>query len=73
MPKIQAKIQGKKVVSYNSSLQAQSAAYSTNPAWCLLDYLTNTRYGKGLTTSEIDLQSFYDASQICVTQVTPYF
>ena len=72
MPKIQAKIQGKKVVSYNSSLQAQSAAYSTNPAWCLLDYLTNTRYGKGLTTSEIDLQSFYDASQICVTQVTPY-
>jgi predicted phage tail protein len=29
----------------------------TNPAWCLLDYLTNTRYGKGLTTSEIDLQS----------------
>ena len=72
MPKIQAKIQGKKVVSYNSSLQAQSAAYSTNPAWCLLDYLTNTRYGKGLTTSEIDLQSFYDASQVCVTQVTPY-
>ena len=72
MPKVQAKIQGKKVVSYNSSLQAQSAAYSTNPAWCLLDYLTNTRYGKGLTTSEIDLQSFYDASQVCVTQVTPY-
>jgi len=72
LPKIQAKIQGKKVVAYNSSLQAQSPAYSTNPAWCLLDYLTNTRYGKGLTTSEIDLQSFYDASQVCETQVTPY-
>ena len=72
LPKIQAKIQGKKVVAYNSSLQAQSPAYSTNPAWCLLDYLTNTRYGKGLTTSEIDLQSFYDSSQICETQVTPY-
>ena len=72
LPKIQAKIQGKKVVAYNSGLSAQSPAYSTNPAWCLLDYLTNTRYGKGLTTSEIDLQSFYDASQVCVTQVTPY-
>jgi hypothetical protein len=72
IPKVQAKIQGKKVVAYNSSLQAQSPAYSTNPAWCLLDYLTNARYGKGIAISEINLQSFYDASQVCVTQVTPY-
>ena len=72
IPKIQAKIQGKKVVAYNSSLVAQSAAYSTNPAWCLLDYLTDARYGKGLSVNDIDLQSFYDASQVCVTQVTPY-
>ena len=72
IPKVQAKIQGKKVVSYNASLVAQSPAYSTNPAWCLLDYLTNTRYGKGLSISEMDLQSFYDASQVCETQVTPY-
>ena len=72
VPKVQAKIQGKKVVTYNSSLVAQSASYSTNPSWCLLDYLTNARYGKGLTTSEIDLQSFYDASQTCITQVAPY-
>ena len=72
MPKVQAKVQGKKVVAYNSSLVAQTASYSTNPSWCILDYLTNARYGKGLSTSEIDLQSFYDASLICVTQVTPY-
>ncbi len=72
VPKVQAKIQGKKVVAYNSGLVAQTAAYSTNPAWCLLDYLTNATYGKGLTVSEIDLQSFYDASQVCETQVTPY-
>jgi len=52
IPKVQAKIQGKKVVAYNSSLQAQSPAYSTNPAWCLLDYLTNARYGKGLATTK---------------------
>src|SRR6056300_1746760 len=72
IPKVQAKIQGKKVKTYNASLVEQSPSYQTNPAWCLLDYLTNTRYGKGLTTDEIDLQSFYDASLVCETQVTPY-
>ena len=72
LPKVQAKIKGKKVVFYNSSLAAQTAAFKTNPAWCLLDYLTNSRYGKGLSTSEIDLQSFYDASVVAETQVTPY-
>jgi len=72
VPKVQAKIQGKKVKTYNASLVEQSASYQTNPAWCLLDYLTNTRYGKGLSVNEIDLQSFYDASLVCETQVTPY-
>jgi predicted phage tail protein len=72
LPKIQARIKGKKVKTYNASLVEQSASYSTNPAWCILDYLTDTRYGKGLSTSEIDLQSFYDASQVCETQVEPY-
>ena len=72
IPKVQAKIKGKKVVSYNSSLVAQTSAHSTNPAWCLLDYLTNERYGKGIAISEIDLQSFYDASVVCETQVEPY-
>ena len=72
IPKVQAKIQGKKVKTYNASLVEQTATYETNPAWCLLDYLTNDRYGKGLAVTEIDLQSFYDASVICETQVTPY-
>ena len=72
IPKIQAVVQGKKVISYNSSLVAQTASFSSNPAWCLLDYLTNARYGKGLSTSDIDLQSFYDASVVATTQVEPY-
>jgi len=72
IPKVQAKIKGRKVKTYNSSLVEQSASYQTNPSWCLLDYLTNARYGKGLSINEIDLQSFYDASQVCETQVTPY-
>ena len=72
IPKVQAKIKGKKVVTLASNLSEQTASFSTNPAFCLLDYLRNERYGKGIATSEIDLQSFYDASQVCVTQVTPY-
>jgi hypothetical protein len=55
-------------VSYTS----QSPAYSSNPAWCLLDYLTNTRYGKGINISNIDIPSFYTASTVCSTQITPY-
>ena len=72
IPKVQAKIKGKKVVTLASNLSEQTASFSTNPAFCLLDYLRNERYGKGLATSDIDLQSFYDASVVCATQVTPY-
>jgi len=72
IPKVQAIVQGKKVVAYNSSSVAQTAAHSDNPAWCLLDYLTNTRYGKGLAIGDIDIPSFYTASGVCDTDVTPY-
>jgi len=72
IPKVQAVVQGKKVVSYDVSSVAQAAAYSDNPAWCLLDYLTNARYGKGLAISDINIPSFYTASGVCDTNVTPY-
>ena len=72
IPVVQAKVKGKKVVTLASDLSEQTASFSTNPAFCLLDYLTNERYGKGIATSSLDLQSFYDASQVAVTQVTPY-
>ena len=72
IPKVQSIVQGKKVVAYNSSSVAQTAAYSDNPSWCLLDYLTNERYGKGLAIANIDIPSFYTASGICDTDVTAY-
>ena len=72
IPLVQAKVKGKKVVTLASNLSEQTASFSTNPAFCLLDYLRNERYGKGIATANIDLQSFYDASQVCVTQVTPF-
>ena len=39
--------------------------YSNNPARVLLDYLTNSSYGKGLSLNFIDLKSFYNAKLIC--------
>ena len=72
IPKVQAKVQGKKIVTLNSSLVESSATFSANPAFCLLDYLRNERYGKGIATADIDLQSFRDASVVCDTQVTPF-
>ena len=72
IPKIQAVVQGRKVVTLAANLSEQTASFSSNPAFCLLDYLRNERYGKGIATANIDLQSFYDASQVAVTQVTPY-
>ncbi|BAQ91390.1 phage tail protein [uncultured Mediterranean phage uvMED] len=72
IPKVQAVVQGRKVVTLAANLSEQTASFSSNPAFCLLDYLRNERYGKGIATADIDLQSFYDASQVCVTQVTPY-
>jgi len=72
VPKVQSIVQGKKVVAYNSSSVAQTAAHSDNPAWCLLDYLTNARYGKGLAIGNINIPSFYTASGVCDTDVTAY-
>jgi hypothetical protein len=72
IPKVQAVVQGRKVVTLAANLSEQTASFSSNPAFCLLDYLRNERYGKGIATADIDLQSFYDASQVAVTQVTPY-
>ena len=72
VPQVQAKVQGKKIVTLASNLTEQTASFNTNPAFCLLDYLRNERYGKGIATANLDLQSFFDASVVCATQVTPF-
>lgn len=38
-----------------------TTGYSNNPVDCLLDYLRNTTYGKGLADTQIDWHSFYTA------------
>jgi len=68
IPEIQCVIRGRKVFDPRD----QTTAYSTNPALCLRDYLTNTRYGKGLPASAIDDTMFGDAADDCDELVTQY-
>jgi hypothetical protein len=72
IPNIKVKVQGKKVSTFDSGGNETTGVYSTNPVWCLLDFLRNERYGKGISDSDLDISSFYAASQIAETQVTPY-
>ena len=72
IPNIQAIIQGRKISTFDSSSNETTGQFSTNPAFCLLDYLRNERFGKGIPIGDIDIPSFYTASQVAVTQVTPF-
>mgnify|MGYP003640194624 CR=1 FL=1 len=60
MPKIEFELTGKALTDNTGS-----SVSSTDPAWILYDYLTNTRYGAGISTSLIDTASFSSASTIC--------
>ena len=85
LPEVKVVLKGKKI--YDPRLDstkggsgshrqdtASTWTYSPNSALCLLDYLRNTRYGKGLPNSsfETNYDSFKTSANICETQVTPY-
>jgi hypothetical protein len=85
IPDITAVVKGKKIydprldstVSGGSgshrSDDSSTWAWSDNPSLCIRDYLTNNRYGKGLSESSIDTASFIEAADDCDSfTVTPY-
>ena len=48
--------------------------YSDNPALTFLDYITNNEYGKGLTTSQINMTTISAAATACEVEVDqPYY
>ena len=65
-PQITAKVKGRKILDTRSGL----TELSSNPAMCLRDYLTNARYGKGISESRIDEQAFITAADFCDEGVT---
>jgi len=70
IPNISAYIRGKKVFDPRTS----TTAYSANSALCIRDFLTNTRYGLGANSTEINDTVFSSAANSCdevVTLATP--
>ena len=66
IPNITALVRGKRVYDPRTA----TTAYSTNPALCIRDYLTNNRYGKGLAAGSIDDSSISSAANFYDTTVT---
>ena len=61
IPQFKFKLRGKKCYDPRTT----TTIYSSNPAVCLRDYLTNSRYGKGLSTSYLNNQSVIDSANTC--------
>jgi len=75
IPTIHAVVRGRKVRTFNSSgVLSTAETYSTNPVECMLDYLTNARYGKGLVAGDFEsgYTSFYNSFQISDALVESY-
>jgi predicted phage tail protein len=55
--------------TFNGSLSA--AVWTSDPVWCLYDLLVNKRYGLGnhVVAADLDIYSFYAASQYCNERV----
>jgi hypothetical protein len=85
LPEVRVTVRGKKI--YDPRLDTTKAgsgshrqddpttwAYSANSSLVLLDYLRNSRYGKGLPNDafETNYDSFKTSANTCDTQVTPY-
>jgi predicted phage tail protein len=47
-----------------------AATWCADPAWCLWDLLTNTRYGAAIPISSLDRYDFFTISQYCNTLVS---
>ena len=85
VPEVRVTLKGKKIydprldsTKGGSGLHRQDTAstwaYSANSSLVLLDYLRNTRYGKGLPNSafQTNYDAFKTSANTCDTQVTPY-
>ena len=66
IPNISAEIKGKKLLDIRDS----STSFSSNPALCIHDYLTDTRLGLGISSSNIDTTSFTTMANLCDENVT---
>jgi len=66
IPNVSAEIKGKKIFDFRDG----STAFSSNPALCIFDYLTDTRIGLGISRDNIDTTSFTTMANLCDENVT---
>ena len=66
VPNITTIVQGKKLYDPRTA----TTAYSVNPALVIYDYLTNSRYGLGLSSAEIDSTALTAAANTCDEDVS---
>ena len=70
VPQLTVQVKGRKVFDPRDN----STAWSDNPALVMLDYITNSAYGKGLATSQINMSTFSVAANKADTLLDiPYF
>jgi hypothetical protein len=69
IPDVLFYVEGKKIHTVvktgNTYSLSASKVYSNNPALVLLDYMTQDFYGSGIPLDKFNLESFYNAAQIC--------
>ena len=77
VPVIRATIKGRRLYDPRSSSQYKQPANTSageeansNPALCVLDFLTDRHYGMGVSYSEIDIDSFKTAANTCDVYIT---
>lgn len=63
-----AMVNGRKVRIY-TDVNNHTVSYSTNPAWCILDFFTNFN-GLALSHDLMDIQSFIEAAIYCDEVIT---
>lgn len=66
LPNITAVVKGKKVLDPRTS----TSAWTANPVLCLRDYLTNTDYGIGAASDELDDATFIAKANLCDENVS---
>ena len=81
VPRIVVTVQGKKIFNattlgstgspHDTLYASETVAFSNNPVNVLLDYMRNSRYGKGLENDYFDWDSFKTAATLC-DQVISY-
>lgn len=69
-PTITALVEGRKITVWDESAGEYVCEYSRNPAWQLFDLYTNSRYGAGISSADIDDATFKTVASYCDAAVT---